>query len=93
MHIAAAYDDLLAEIDATIRSIPLEFGFSPPEFESMTDASIPKKVTSLEAELMRTICLMNPAYNMNNKEFGRQLMAFCKKYGLLADEQSGSRKE
>ena len=52
MHIAAAYDDLLADIDATIRSIPLEFRFSPPKFESMTDASIPKKVTSLEAELM-----------------------------------------
>ena len=58
----------------------------------MTDTSIPKKLTSLEAELMHTICLMNPAYNMNNKEYGQHLMQFCKRHGLLADEQSGSRK-
>ena len=30
---------------------------------------------------------------MNNKEFGRRLMEFCERYGLLADEQSGSRKD
>ena len=88
MHIAAAYDDLLADIDATIRSTPLEFGFSPFDWESMTDASIPKKITSLEAELMRTICLMDPAYNMNNKEFGRRLMAFCERHGLLGQSLS-----
>ena len=92
MHIAAAYDELLAEIDSTLRSVPLEFGFSPPDYERLTDASIPKKITSLEAELMRTICLMNPAYNMNNKEFGRRIMAYCERHGLLADAQSGSRK-
>ena len=92
MHIAAAYDDLLSEWDADLRSLPLELGFSPTDYETVTDAAIPKKVSTLAAELMRLICLMNPAYNMNNKEFGRRLMAHCETHGLLADEQSGSRK-
>ena len=35
---------------------------------------------------------MDPGYNMNNKEYGRTLMAHNEKLGTLAEEQSGSRK-
>ena len=35
---------------------------------------------------------MDPAYNMNNKAYGRHLMFHNEKKGTLADEQSGSRK-
>jgi hypothetical protein len=61
-------------MDATLRSIPLEFGFSPLDYERVTDAAIPKKANVLDADKMQNICLMNPAFNMNNKEFGRRLM-------------------
>ncbi len=92
-HIAASYDDLLADIDATLRTVPLEEGFSPVGWERVTDCSIPKKVNVLQVEKMRTICLMDPAFNMNNKAYGRTLMAYAEQHGLLADEQSGSRKQ
>jgi hypothetical protein len=36
---------------------------------------------------------MNPAFNMNNKEFGHQLMLYNELHDLLADAQSGSRKD
>jgi hypothetical protein len=93
LHMAASYDELLADMDATLRSIPLEFGFSPQDFEQVTDAAIPKKANVLDADKMRNICLMNPAFNMNNKEFGRRLMAYNELHDLLADAQSGSHKK
>ena len=92
LHIAASYDAALADMDATLRSIPLEVGFSPIEWERVTDCSIPKKANVLYVDKMRTICLMDPAFNMNNKFYGRKLMAHKERLGTLADEQSGSRK-
>ena len=92
LHIAASYDAALADMDATLRSIPLEVGFSPIEWERVTDCSIPKKANVLYVDKMRTICLMDPAFNMNNKFYGRKLMAHSERLGTLADEQSGSRK-
>jgi hypothetical protein len=92
-HIAVSYDDLLANMDATLRSIPLEFGFSPLDYERVTDAAIPKKANVLDADKMCNICLMNPAFNMKNKEFGRWLMLYNELHDLLADTQSGSQKD
>ena len=46
----------------------------------------------LDVKKMWTICLMDPAFNMNNKEYGRKLMEQNEAHGTLADEQSGSRK-
>ena len=90
--IASSYDDLLSDLDAALRSIPLEEGFSPTEWERFTDCSIPKKAKVLLVQKMRTICLMDPAYNMNNKAYGRFLMDYNERKGTLAEEQSGSRK-
>ena len=61
-------------------------------WERFIDCSIPKKVADLRVSKMRTICLMDPAYNMNNKAYGRHLMEYNERKGTLADEQSGSRK-
>ena len=91
-HIAASSDPFLADMDAELRSIPLEDGFSPPLWEKFTDCSIPKKAADIRVSKMRTICLMDPAYNMNNKAYGRHLMFHNEQHGTLADEQSGSRK-
>ena len=41
---------------------------------------------------MRTIQLLDSQFNTNNKKLGRELMRNAEKYGLLADEQAGSRK-
>ena len=58
----------------------------------MTDCAIPKKVNVLEAKKMRTIVLMDPLYNMNNKWFGRKFMEHNEALGTLPDEQDSSRK-
>ena len=41
---------------------------------------------------MRTITLMDAAYNMNNKQLGKDLMQHAEKHGNLAREQYGSQK-
>lgn len=79
-------------MDADLRRIPLEAGFSPTEWEKFEDCSIPQKAKVLLAEKMQTICLMDPAYNMNDKAYGRFLMDYNKKWGTLADEQAGRRR-
>ena len=56
-HIASSYDDMLAQMDAELRSIPLEEGFSPELWERFTDCSIPKKAVDLRVSKMRTISL------------------------------------
>ena len=66
-YISAAHDDALAEMDATLREIPMQYGFAPDEWNPMTDCSIPKKEDSPRLEEMRTIVLMDAAYNMNDK--------------------------
>ena len=71
-YICAAYDDALAAMDAKLREVPLQYGFAPDEWNPMTDCSIPKKATSPRAEEMRTIVLMDAAYNFNNKWYGRE---------------------
>jgi len=91
-HIAGAYDTTIAEVDAVIRSAPLETAFVPLEWQTMTDCSIPKKKNVLQASKMRTICLMNSQFNMNNKAMGRRLMAHNEFHGTIAEEQAGSRK-
>ena len=61
-YISASYDNILAEMDATLREIPLIYGFAPDEWNPMADCSIPKKENALRAEKMRTICLMDAQY-------------------------------
>ena len=91
-YISASYDEALAELDALIREVPMHHGFAPEEWNDMTDLSIPKKEDVLRAELMRTIVLMPPPYNMNNKWYGRKFMKHNEALGTIPQEQAGSRK-
>ena len=50
----------------------------------MADCFIPKKENALLSDKMRTICLMDAAYNMNNKWYGREFMKHNKKTGDIA---------
>ena len=51
----------------------------------MADCFIPKKDDVLTPDKMRTICLMDAAYNMNNKWYGREFMKHNEKLGTLHD--------
>ena len=91
-YIAGAHDPVIAEVDAAIRSAPLEKGFAPKAWQHMTDCSIPKKEDVLSADKMRTIVLMDCPYNMNNKAMGRLMMGHSEDLKTIAKEQGGSRK-
>ena len=90
---ATASDDDLSRIDATIRSVPLLAGFAPPDWLNFADCSIPKKISNLLVEKMRTICLMPAAYNINNKYLAQLVMERMEALYLLVAEQGGGRKK
>ena len=79
-------------MDALTRAISMQYGFDPPEWDPMTDLSIPKKEDVLRADKMRTIVLMASQYNMNNKWYGRKFMKHNEALGTIPNEQEGSRK-
>ena len=91
-YISASYDDILADMGRLLREVPLQYGFAPDEWNPMADCSIPKKEDVLRIEKMRTICLMDSQYNMNNKWYGREFMTHNETLGTIPEEQSGSRK-
>ena len=89
---AGATDDLIAQFDATLRSLPYQHGFTPAAWIPMTDVAILKKAGVYDVEKMRTILLMNAEFNMNNKKLGRDMMINAELHGEIAREQYGSRR-
>jgi hypothetical protein len=89
---AGIEDELIANFDATLRSLPYQYGFSPTEWRNLTDVEIPQKAGVYDIKKMRTIILMNSEFNMNNKKMGRDMMRNAELHGTLACEQYGSRK-
>ena len=90
---AACSNRLIAETDATFRSLPYEFGFSPKLWQRITDVQILKKAGISRIDKMRTIMLMDGEFNMNNKFLGKVMMERAEDNRGLADEQYGSRKK
>ena len=90
---AGANDDDINIFDAMLRNLPYQHGFSPTHWHEITDVEILKKKAGVyDIEKMRTITLMDAAYNMNNKQLGRDLMKHAESQHNLAREQYGSRK-
>ena len=89
---AGAQDETINRFDALLRCLPYKYGFSPKHWQEITDVEILKKAGVYDIDKMRTITLMDAAFNMNNKQLGRDLMAHGEKLGNLAREQYGSRK-
>jgi hypothetical protein len=58
----------------------------------MTDVKILKKAGVYDIKKMRTIILMNPECNRNNKKLGKDMMRNVERHGTLACKQYGSRK-
>jgi hypothetical protein len=64
-------DPMLASFDATMANIPYATGYSPLRWQSGTDVMIPNKsVASLRVDKLRTILLLDPEFNQNNKLAG-----------------------
>ena len=89
----SSYETVCAELDLMLREVPLQYGFAPDAWNPMADCFIPKKEEELLPDKMRTICLMDASYNMNNKWYGREFMQHNKALGTLEDKQEGSRKD
>jgi hypothetical protein len=91
--IGATYDPMLASFDATMANIPYASGYSPLCWQAGTDVMIPKSTTSLRVDKFRTLLLLDPEFNQNNKILGRSLMARAEQYSQMPDEQYGSHKK
>jgi hypothetical protein len=91
--IAATYDPLLASFDATMANIPYATGYSPIRWQSGTDVMIPKSTISLRVDKLRTLLLLDPEFNQNNKILGRSLMRQAEAHSQIPPEQYGSRKK
>ncbi len=89
---AAIEDEELALFDSIMRSLPYSHGFSPTLWQLITDVSILKKAGVYDVEKMRTIQLMHPEFNVNNKKLGREAMKRAEAFGIIPPDQYGSRK-
>ena len=75
-----------------MRSILLEFAFTPISWCYITDVEIFKRAGRINIEDMRLIQLMHPEYQINNKLVGKKVLAGVKICNEVANEQHGSRK-
>ena len=91
-YIAGTYDEKIADYDATLRSIPREFGFSPPLWQRITDVEILKKANVYVLEKMRLIQLMYADFNANNKHDGKRVMEAAERNGTINKGAIGGRK-
>ena len=82
-----AFDPTLNDIDYMMRSVRLEFDFTPKEWCSFDDLKILKKAGKINIEEMQLIQLMHPEYQINNKNIGRKVLANAEIYNKVAEEQ------
>ena len=87
-----AFDPTANKINTTMRTAPLEFGFTPKKWLSSDDIEIMKKARRINVDEMRLIILMHPEYQINNKNIGRKVLANAEICNEVAKEQHGSRK-
>jgi hypothetical protein len=88
----ALYDEGLCDLDLALRSMPIQVGFIPDLWKIITDVEILKKDNVFDVDKMRLIQLMMADYQINNKLFGRRMIAHGEKACVLSPDQYGSRK-
>ena len=91
-YIAGSCDNDIAEIDALMRSIPREVGFSPEAWQVIKDFQILKKAGVFDIQKMRIIQLMHSEFNANNKHDRKTMMSNAEAHKSLEKDQFGSRK-
>ena len=82
----------LNSIHTLLRSVPIHLGFSPPAWQTMTDVEILKRIQQTHVDKFRTIQLMDPEFQINNKMLGKRTLAHAEKAREVATDQYGSRK-
>lgn len=83
----------IADFEATMANIPYATGYSPKRWCNGINAMLEKKKNNFRVDCLRTIMLYDVEFNMTNKILGRDTMAQAERYGGLAPEQYGSRKQ
>jgi hypothetical protein len=91
--IAATFDPLLSSFDATMANIPYATGYSLCRWQFGSNIIIPISVASLRADKLRTLLLLHPEFNQNNKLLGRSVMCHAETYAQMLAGQYGSKKK
>ena len=88
-YIAGTQDHAVADVDASLSSIPYITGFSPTQWQEAADVMIPKKKTSRNVQKLRIIVLFDAMFNMVNKRIARDMIQRAQALKLLPDEVYG----
>ena len=88
-YIAGTYDPDVAEVDASLSSIPHTTGFSPEQWQEAADVMIPKKKSSRHVQKLRIIVLFDAMFNMVNKRIARDMIRRAQRCQLLPLEAYG----
>ena len=89
---ATAAHPQLGEFETHMRNVPFITGYSPTRWRRAVNVELLKKPGNFNVERLRTILLMEPSFNNNNKIIGRELLWHAEQQNLIAPEQYGSRK-
>ena len=88
---ACALDDILSDFEVSFSNTSFISGYSPMPWKKGINVMIHKKAHNNLVTKLHTITLMEADFNFNNKILGRATIQHPEKYGMLPDEQYGSR--
>ena len=89
---ASCLNETLVELDRWMAEVSFQTGYALNRWKTGIDVMIPKKISSLRADQLRTIVLMEADFNFLNKLAGKRIMSNAEQAKSIADEQFGSRK-
>jgi exonuclease III len=82
----------LAALDASMRSVAYTTGYSFRRWKKGLDVQLLKRTNDHRASQLRTILLMEPDHNMNNKVIGRDAMFAGERLHIHARDNYGGRR-
>jgi hypothetical protein len=89
---AHAQDRDLAAFDASMRSVAYTTGYSFKRWKKGLDVQLLKRSNDHDASRLRTILLLEPDHNMNNKVIGKDAMLMGERLQEHARDNYGGRK-
>lgn len=82
----------LLKIDTRMANLPFRYGFALNRWKKGLDVMLEKKPGVRQISTLRAILLYEADFNQNNKRLGRDMLRRAEKFGCVALEQYGSRK-